>query len=92
MNNSLMYNLVESGLNSLLNYQSYFQNYIILTKMLLMQIQPVTIPGKSMNVSENWLFNHSSLASQVHAAAVNGDKSTLQKLIAGKCFLYKSVS
>ncbi|XP_019364710.1 PREDICTED: inversin isoform X2 [Gavialis gangeticus] len=78
-----MYNLVESGLNSLLNYQSCFQNYIILTKMLLMQIQPVTIPGKSMNVSENWLFNHSSLASQVHAAAVNGDKSTLQKLIAG---------
>ncbi|XP_074844058.1 inversin isoform X2 [Carettochelys insculpta] len=36
-----------------------------------------------MNVSENWLFNGSSLASQVHAAAINGDKGTLQKLIAG---------
>ncbi|NXA33988.1 INVS protein, partial [Eudromia elegans] len=38
---------------------------------------------KSMNVSANCLFNGSSLASEVHAAAVNGDKSTLQKLIAG---------
>ncbi|KAG6927932.1 inversin, partial [Chelydra serpentina] len=47
------------------------------------QIQPVTIPGKSMNVSENWLFNGSSLASQVHAAAINGNKGALQKLIAG---------
>ncbi|CAM4512398.1 unnamed protein product [Lepidochelys olivacea] len=36
-----------------------------------------------MNVSENWLFNGSSLASQVHAAAINGDKGALQKLIAG---------
>uniref|UniRef100_A0A8C3XWC7 Inversin n=1 Tax=Chelydra serpentina TaxID=8475 RepID=A0A8C3XWC7_CHESE len=36
-----------------------------------------------MNVSENWLFNGSSLASQVHAAAINGNKGALQKLIAG---------
>ncbi|KAM9024319.1 inversin isoform 1-T1 [Ara ararauna] len=36
-----------------------------------------------MNISANCLFNGSSLASEVHAAAVNGDKSTLQKLIAG---------
>uniref|UniRef100_A0A8C3F0F0 Inversin n=1 Tax=Chrysemys picta bellii TaxID=8478 RepID=A0A8C3F0F0_CHRPI len=57
--------------------------YFFLLKMLLVQIQPVTIPGKSMNVSENWLFNGSSLASQVHAAAINGDKGALQKLIAG---------
>ncbi|XP_061850947.1 inversin [Colius striatus] len=41
------------------------------------------IPGKSMNISANCLFSGSSLASEVHAAAVNGDKSTLQKLIAG---------
>ncbi|NWI15695.1 INVS protein, partial [Crypturellus soui] len=41
------------------------------------------IPQKSMNVSTNCLFNGSSLASEVHAAAVNGDKSALQKLIAG---------
>ncbi|XP_075777702.1 inversin isoform X2 [Pelodiscus sinensis] len=47
------------------------------------QFQPVTIPGKTMNVSENWLFNGSSLASHVHAAAINGDKGALQKLIAG---------
>ncbi|NWV63181.1 INVS protein, partial [Malurus elegans] len=38
---------------------------------------------KSMNISANCLFSGSSLASEVHAAAVNGDKSTLQKLIAG---------
>ncbi|XP_035406511.1 inversin isoform X1 [Cygnus atratus] len=36
-----------------------------------------------MNISANCLFSGSSLASEVHAAAVNGDKSTLQKLIAG---------
>uniref|UniRef100_K7G2Z6 Inversin n=1 Tax=Pelodiscus sinensis TaxID=13735 RepID=K7G2Z6_PELSI len=49
----------------------------------MLQFQPVTIPGKTMNVSENWLFNGSSLASHVHAAAINGDKGALQKLIAG---------
>ncbi|NWS68579.1 INVS protein, partial [Crotophaga sulcirostris] len=38
---------------------------------------------KSMNISTNCLFSGSSIASEVHAAAVNGDKSTLQKLIAG---------
>ncbi|XP_032860202.1 inversin isoform X1 [Tyto alba] len=36
-----------------------------------------------MNISANCLFSGSLLASEVHAAAVNGDKSTLQKLIAG---------
>ncbi|XP_051822731.1 inversin isoform X1 [Antechinus flavipes] len=36
-----------------------------------------------MNSSESWVLSGSSLASQVHAAAVNGDKSALQKLIAG---------
>ncbi|XP_054670198.1 inversin isoform X1 [Grus americana] len=36
-----------------------------------------------MNISASCLFSGSSLASEVHAAAVNGDKSTLQKLIAG---------
>ncbi|XP_009876804.1 PREDICTED: inversin-like, partial [Apaloderma vittatum] len=36
-----------------------------------------------MNISANCLFSGSSLASEVHAAAVNGDKNTLQKLIAG---------
>lgn len=41
------------------------------------------IPCKSMNISANCLFSGSSLASEVHAAAVNGDKSTLLKLIAG---------
>ncbi|XP_043921544.1 inversin [Protopterus annectens] len=41
------------------------------------------VPEKSLSSPENWLPNGSSLASQVHAAAVNGDKATLQKLIAG---------
>ncbi|XP_062464913.1 inversin isoform X2 [Pezoporus occidentalis] len=36
-----------------------------------------------MNISANCLFSGSSLASEVHAAAVNGDKNALQKLIAG---------
>lgn len=37
-----------------------------------------------MNISENVLSAGSSLALQVHAAAVNGDKGALQRLIAGK--------
>ncbi|XP_011794895.1 PREDICTED: inversin-like isoform X1 [Colobus angolensis palliatus] len=40
-----------------------------------------------MNKSENLLFADSSLASQVHAAAVNGDKGALQRLIAGNSAL-----
>ncbi|XP_036035291.1 inversin isoform X5 [Onychomys torridus] len=36
-----------------------------------------------MNISENVLSAGSSLASKVHAAAVNGDKGTLQRLIVG---------
>ncbi|KAM6449311.1 inversin isoform 4-T6 [Liasis olivaceus] len=36
-----------------------------------------------MNVSETWLFSGSSLASQVHAAAVNGHKRALLKQISG---------
>ncbi|KAJ7313532.1 hypothetical protein JRQ81_004989 [Phrynocephalus forsythii] len=36
-----------------------------------------------MNISETSMFSGSSLASQVHAAAVNGHKSTLIKQIAG---------
>ncbi|KAM5298481.1 inversin [Ctenodactylus gundi] len=36
-----------------------------------------------MNKSENFPLSGSSLASQVHAAAVNGDKSALQRLITG---------
>ncbi|XP_076996371.1 inversin isoform X2 [Tamandua tetradactyla] len=36
-----------------------------------------------MNRSENLLLTGSSLVSQVHAAAVNGDKSALQRLILG---------
>lgn len=39
--------------------------------------------GIIMSISANCLFSGSLLASEVHAAAVNGDKSTLQKLIAG---------
>ncbi|XP_059511355.1 inversin isoform X2 [Stegostoma tigrinum] len=35
----------------------------------------------STNVTENWLSNGSILTSQVHAAAVNGDKCALHKLI-----------
>jgi hypothetical protein len=37
-----------------------------------------------MNISEDVLSTGSSLASQVHAAAVNGDKGALQRLIVGK--------
>ncbi|XP_074251203.1 inversin isoform X5 [Saimiri boliviensis] len=40
-----------------------------------------------MNKSENLLFAGSSLASQVHAAAVNGDKGALQRLIVGNSAL-----
>ncbi|XP_053423512.1 inversin isoform X3 [Nycticebus coucang] len=40
-----------------------------------------------MNRSENLLFTGSSLASQVHAAAVNGDKGALQRLIVGNSAL-----
>ncbi|EHB02278.1 Inversin [Heterocephalus glaber] len=40
-----------------------------------------------MNKSENFPFTGSSLASQVHAAAVNGDKGTLQRLIIGNSAL-----
>ncbi|KAL0605986.1 Inversin [Plecturocebus cupreus] len=41
------------------------------------------VAKKTMNKSENLLFAGSSLASQVHAAAVNGDKGALQRLIIG---------
>uniref|UniRef100_A0A2K5PRD5 Inversin n=2 Tax=Cebus imitator TaxID=2715852 RepID=A0A2K5PRD5_CEBIM len=40
-----------------------------------------------MNKSENLPFAGSSLASQVHAAAVNGDKGALQRLIVGNSAL-----
>ncbi|XP_023366240.1 inversin isoform X4 [Otolemur garnettii] len=40
-----------------------------------------------MNRSENLLFTGFSLASQVHAAAVNGDKGALQRLIVGNSAL-----
>ncbi|XP_029395352.1 inversin isoform X3 [Mus pahari] len=40
-----------------------------------------------MNISEDVLSMGSSLASQVHAAAVNGDKGALQRLIVGNSVL-----
>ncbi|XP_027964585.1 inversin isoform X3 [Eumetopias jubatus] len=40
-----------------------------------------------MNRSENLFFPGSSLASQVHAAAINGDKSALHRLIIGNSAL-----
>ncbi|XP_007197129.2 inversin isoform X4 [Balaenoptera acutorostrata] len=40
-----------------------------------------------MNRSENLFFPGSSLASQVHAAAINGDKGALHKLIIGNSAL-----
>ncbi|XP_004004269.4 inversin isoform X1 [Ovis aries] len=40
-----------------------------------------------MNRSENLFFPGSSLASQVHAAAINGDKGVLHKLIVGNSAL-----
>ncbi|XP_078229432.1 inversin isoform X2 [Callithrix jacchus] len=40
-----------------------------------------------MNKSENLLFAGSSLASQIHAAAINGDKGALQRLIVGNSAL-----
>uniref|UniRef100_A0A8C7B9F2 Inversin n=1 Tax=Neovison vison TaxID=452646 RepID=A0A8C7B9F2_NEOVI len=40
-----------------------------------------------MNRSENLLLHGSSLASQVHAAAINGDKGTLHRLIIGNSAL-----
>lgn len=46
--------------------------------------QVVPVVEKTMNRSENLFFPGSSLASQVHAAAINGDKGALHKLIIGK--------
>lgn len=40
-----------------------------------------------MNKSENLFFSGSSLASQVHAAAINGDKGVLHRLIIGNSAL-----
>nr|KAF6314698.1 inversin [Myotis myotis] len=40
-----------------------------------------------MNRSENLFFTGSSLASQVHAAAINGDKGALHRLIIGNAAL-----
>ncbi|CAD7687532.1 unnamed protein product [Nyctereutes procyonoides] len=40
-----------------------------------------------MNRSENLFFSGSSLASQVHAAAINGDKGALHRLIIGNSAL-----
>ncbi|XP_012576857.1 PREDICTED: inversin isoform X3 [Condylura cristata] len=40
-----------------------------------------------MNKSENLFFTGSSLASQVHAAAINGDKGVLHRLIIGNSAL-----
>ncbi|XP_066112743.1 inversin isoform X2 [Saccopteryx bilineata] len=40
-----------------------------------------------MNRSENLLFTGSSLASQVHAAAINGDKGALHRLVIGNAAL-----
>ncbi|XP_030060978.1 inversin [Microcaecilia unicolor] len=41
------------------------------------------VPERSMTSNEASLLSGTSVASQVHAAAVNGNKRTLQKLIAG---------
>jgi hypothetical protein len=46
--------------------------------------QVALVVEQTMSRSENLLSAGSSLASQVHAAAVNGDKGALQKLITGK--------
>lgn len=46
--------------------------------------QVVPVVERTMNRSENLFFPGSSLASQVHAAAINGDKGALHKLIVGK--------
>ncbi|XP_036094686.1 inversin isoform X4 [Rousettus aegyptiacus] len=42
---------------------------------------------KTMNRSENLFFTGSSLTSQVHAAAINGDKGALHRLIVGNSAL-----
>ncbi|XP_015444568.1 inversin isoform X5 [Pteropus alecto] len=42
---------------------------------------------KTMNKSENLFFTGSSLTSQVHAAAINGDKGALHRLIVGNSAL-----
>ncbi|XP_055283129.1 inversin isoform X4 [Moschus berezovskii] len=55
------------------------------TPLSFHQIVPVV--EKTMNRSENLLFPGSSLASQVHAAAINGDKGALHKLIVGNSAL-----
>uniref|UniRef100_A0A4W2H5R1 Inversin n=2 Tax=Bos indicus x Bos taurus TaxID=30522 RepID=A0A4W2H5R1_BOBOX len=49
--------------------------------------QVVAVVEKTMNRSENLFFAGSSLASQVHAAAINGDKGALHKLIIGNSAL-----
>nr|XP_012624449.1 inversin isoform X5 [Microcebus murinus] len=54
---------------------------------VLEEARVATVVEKTMNKSENLLCASSSLASQVHAAAVNGDKGTLQRLIIGNSAL-----
>lgn len=68
-----------------------FLHKVIVTVIVIITIMFLCNAGltselseKSMNVSEAWLLSGSSLASQVHAAAVNGHKSALLKQIAGK--------
>ncbi|XP_015415961.1 PREDICTED: inversin isoform X1 [Myotis davidii] len=46
-----------------------------------------SVAEKTMNRSENLFFTGSSLASQVHAAAINGDKGALHRLIIGNAAL-----
>ncbi|XP_039711741.1 inversin isoform X7 [Pteropus medius] len=53
------------------------------------QISQMVAPvvEKTMNKSENLFFTGSSLTSQVHAAAINGDKGALHRLIVGNSAL-----
>lgn len=63
-----------------MDFRSVSCGYLLVASSF--QVAPVV--ERTMNRSENLFFPGSSLASQVHAAAINGDKGALHKLIVGK--------
>ena len=63
-----------------MDFRSVSYGYLLVAS----SFQVVAVVEKTMNRSENLFFAGSSLASQVHAAAINGDKGSLHKLIVGK--------
>lgn len=64
--------------------ETAFRNVSCIYSWFKSLFQGAPVVEKTMNRSENLFFTGSSLASQVHAAAINGDKGALHRLIIGK--------